>query len=65
MAFLLKSDEKIENDYTYELSGDEDDRLRLEYILVAFHPTFFVIINRFFVKSKRRFNILAKNFLEK
>ena len=30
MAFLLKSDEKIEND-TYELSGDEDDRLRLEY----------------------------------
>jgi len=32
MAFLLKSDEKIENDYTYELSGDEDDRLRLEYI---------------------------------
>ena len=31
MAFLLKSDKKIENDFIYELSGDEDDRLRLEY----------------------------------
>ena len=28
MAFLPKPEEKIEDNYLYEHSGDEDDRLR-------------------------------------
>ena len=36
MAFLRKHGEKIDDNYLYEFSGDEDDRLRLEYVII-FH----------------------------
>ena len=36
MAFLRQSEEKNNDDYLYGKSGDEDDRLRKEYLYFSF-----------------------------